>query len=79
MYKCYGVLPQPKKGEKAPDISFPMRKERASKLSSLKGKVVLIDFWASLVRPLPQGHARPAYQLCSAAWAPKRGFEMLWA
>lgn len=36
-----------KKGDKAPDIKLPNIKGDSIKLSSLKGKYVLVDFWAS--------------------------------
>jgi peroxiredoxin len=42
---------QVKVGQMAPDISLPDANGSIVKLSSLKGKVVLIDFWASWCRP----------------------------
>lgn len=44
---CTEVHAQPKIGEQAPDIAIADAQGKTVKLSSLKGKVVLIDFWAS--------------------------------
>ncbi len=38
-------------GDKAPELSYPNPEGKTIKLSDLKGKVVLIDFWASWCRP----------------------------
>jgi peroxiredoxin len=42
---------QPKQGMKAFEIALPTLKGDTIKLSALKGKVVLLDFWASWCKP----------------------------
>jgi peroxiredoxin len=41
----------PTVGQKAPELAFQNPQGKIVKLSDLKGKVVLIDFWASWCRP----------------------------
>jgi peroxiredoxin len=45
------VNAQPKQGQLAADIALPSVNGDTIKLSSLKGKVVLLDFWASWCLP----------------------------
>ena len=45
------LLAQNKKGKPVPEISLPGPLGNSVSLSSLKGKVILVDFWASWCRP----------------------------
>ncbi|MEN2993478.1 MAG: TlpA disulfide reductase family protein [Bacteroidia bacterium] len=62
-----------RKGQTAPDIALPDPQGVIRRLSDLRGKWVLIDFWASWCRPcrLESPHLRQVYQRYHS-----RGFEI---
>jgi thiol-disulfide isomerase/thioredoxin len=60
-------------GEAVPEIELPNTKDSLTKLSSLQGKVVLIDFWASWCAPCRA--ANPFVQKLYSKYKDK-GFEV---